>query len=307
MSRHYPRRGPAEGSRRTAFVLSGGGSLGAVQVGMLQALFESQVRPDFLIGTSVGAINAAWVAGRPEPHGMAELGDIWLRLRRHDVFPLSPLTSAAGLLGRSNHFISNDSLRSILVRNIPFQRLEEASVPLHIVATELKNGRAAILSSGSAVAALLASCAIPGVFPPVTIGRREYVDGGVANHTPVTVAIELGATEIYVMPVGYPWLNREPTNALGMALHALARIFEQKLEAEVAANREIAEIHVMPVLDIADVSPADFSHTRELIEWGYRAARRRLGSVTNGRANRATVPEKASKGFRLEPSPARAA
>jgi NTE family protein len=109
------------------------------------------------------------------------------------------------------------------------------------------------------------------------------------------------------MPVGYPWLNREPTNALGMALHALARIFEQKLEAEVAANREIAEIHVMPVLDIADVSPADFSHTRELIEWGYRAARRRLGSVTNGRANRATVPEKASKGFRLEPSPARAA
>src|SRR5205807_435691 len=79
--------------------------------------------------------------------------------------------------------------------------------------------------------ALLASCAIPGVFPPVTIGRREYVDGGVANHTPITVAIELGADEIYVLPVGYPWLNREPTNALGMALHALARIVEQKLDA----------------------------------------------------------------------------
>lgn len=274
---------------------------------MLRALFESNIRPDFLIGTSVGAVNAAWVAGRPQADGMTELGDIWLGLRRHDVFPISPFTSAAGLLGRRNHFISSDNLRSILLKNIPFQRLEDASVPVHIVATEMKSGSAAILNSGPAVPALLASCAIPGVFPPVTIGRRDYVDGGVANQTPVSVAIELGATEIYVLPVGYPWLNREPTNALGMALHALARIFEQKLEAEVAANREVADIHVLPALDIADVSPADFSHTGELIEWGYRSARRCLGRVRSGRANGAAAPEKADKGFRLEPTPARAA
>ena len=295
----------ARGNGRTAFVLSGGGSLGAVQVGMIRALFEHGVRPDMLIGTSVGAVNAAWVAGRPEPDGMAELEDIWLGLRRQDVFPLSPMTGARGLLGRANHFISNSSLRRILETHIPYRRLEEAAIPVHIVATELKSGRATILASGPAVPALLASCAIPGVFPPVEIGRRDYVDGGVANHTPVTVAIELGAEKIYVLPVGYPWLNREPTNALGMALHALARIVEQKLEAEVTANRAAADIHVMPAHDLADVSPADFSHTRELIEWGYSAARRDLGS-SNGRAHVAT-PEKPTKALNLQPNPARAA
>ncbi len=290
----------AERNRRVAFVLSGGGSLGAVQIGMLQALLEKGIRPDFLVGTSVGAINAAWVAGRPDHDGILELADIWLGLRRRNVFPISPLTSAAGLLGRSNHFIPNQNLRLILERYVPFKRIEEAAVPLHVVATDLKSGRAAVLTSGPAIPALLASCAIPGVFPPVTIGRREYVDGGVANHTPITVAIETGATEIYVLPVGYPWLNREPTNALGMALNALARIVEQKLDAEVAAHRDSTNIHVMPALDLADVSPADFSRTRELIDWGYRSAKRAL-SAGNGRT---VLPEKAKKTLRLTPAEA---
>jgi NTE family protein len=291
-------------SGRCAFVLSGGGSLGAVQVGMLRALFERELCPDFVIGTSVGSVNAAWVAGNPEPAGVDDLAEIWLGLRRQDVFPLSPLTGARGLLGRSNHFIANDNLRSLLERHIPYERLEEARLPLHVIATELKSGRATILNTGPAVPALLASCAIPGVFPPVTIGKREYVDGGVANHTPITVAIELGATRIYVLPVGYPWLNKEPTNALGMALHALARIVELKLDAEVAANREVADIHVLPALDLADVSPADFSHTKELIDWGYKAATRYLGSANNGRS---AVPEKAKRTLRLNPFASRAA
>jgi NTE family protein len=270
---------------------------------MLQALFENDVQPDFFVGASVGAVNAAWAAGRPELDDVDALADIWLGLRRQDVFPLSPLTSARGLLGRSNHLISNQSLRSVLEQNIPFDRLEHAAVPVHIVATELKSGRATILASGPAVPAMLASCAIPGVFPPVTIGRREYVDGGVANHTPVTVAIELGASEIYVLPVGYPWLNREPTNALGMALNALARIVEQRLDAEVAACRSVASIHVMPALDLADVSPADFSRTRELIDWGYRSARRYL-TDGNGTALNVVAPERARKTPRLSPAQA---
>jgi len=304
MSRTSPRQPAGEGTGSCAFVLSGGGSLGAVQVGMLRALFENGLCPDFLIGTSVGAVNAAWVAGRPEPDSVDDLAEIWLGLRRQDVFPLSPLTGARGLLGRSNHFISNDNLRDLLERHIPYRRLEEAARPVHIVATELKSGRATILTSGPAVPALLASCAIPGVFPPVAIGRRDYVDGGVANHTPITVAIELGAREIYVLPVGYPWLNKEPTNALGMALHALARIVEQKLDAEVEANRSVADIHVLPALDIADVSPADFSHTRDLIDWGYKAARRYLGGAVNGRS---AIPERAKRTLQLDPSAVRAA
>lgn len=302
MNGSSPRRIVGGGAHRlVAFVLSGGASLGAVQVGMLRALFEQGVRPDVLVGTSVGAVNAAWTAGHPDDDGVAGLADVWLSLRRGDVFPLSPLASAAGLLGRSNHFIPNTNLQAVLEKNIAFRRLEESTVPLHVVATDLKSGRATVLSSGPAVPALLASCAIPGIFPPVTIGRRDLVDGGVANHTPITVAIELGATDIYVLPVGYPWLNREPTNALGMALHALARIVEQKLDAEVAANRELANIQVMPVLDIADVSPADFSHTKELIDWGYRAARRSLGA-SNGHVVSGAVAR--SKKVRFDPQAA---
>ena len=266
---------------------------------MLRALFEKDISPDFMIGASVGAVNAAWVSGQPAPESVDDLAEIWMGLRRQHVFPLSPLTGARGLLGRSNHLISSDSLRELLEQHIPYRRLEEATLPVHIVATDLKSGRATILTSGPAVPALLASCAIPGVFPPVTIGRRELVDGGVANHTPITVAIELGAKKIYVLPVGYPWLNKEPTNALGMALHALARIVEQKLDAEVAANRGVADIHVLPALDIADVSPADFSHTKELIDWGYKAARRYLGGAVNGRS---AIPERARRTLQLDPS-----
>lgn len=271
---------------------------------MLRALLERDLCPDFVIGTSVGAVNAAWIAARPDASSIDELAEIWLGLRRNDVFPLSPLTGMRGLLGRSNHLISNDNLRSLLERHIPYERLEDAQLPLNVMATDLKSGRATILNSGPAVPALLASCAIPGVFPPVTIGHRELVDGGVANHTPITVAIELGATRIYVLPVGYPWLNKEPTNALGMALNALARIVELKLDAEVTANRGVADIHVLPALDLADVSPADFSHTKELIDWGYKAAVRYLGSATNGRG---AVPERAKRTLRLNPFASRAA
>jgi len=286
-----------------AFVLSGGASLGAVQVGMLRALYERGIRPDMLIGTSVGAVNSAWIAGRPDPEGVERLCEIWVSLRRQDVFPFDPLMSAAGLLGRTNHFISNNALRGLLEKHLPFERLEEASVPIHVVTTDLKSGRATIMTSGPVVPALLASCAIPGVFPPVTIGRREYIDGGVASQTPMSVALELGASDVYVLPVGYPWLNREPTNALGMALHALARIIEQKLDAEVERNRDRADIHVLPTLDVADVSPADFSHTRELIDWGYRSTRRYLGTC-NRRAQSSPDPARKTT---LELDPARAA
>ena len=277
MNRRAPRR-PASAGGLTAFVLSGGGSLGAVQVGMLQALTESGIMPDLLLGTSVGAVNAAWLAARPDHAGALELGDIWCRLRRQDIFPISPWSSARGLFGRSNHLISNASLRDVLRRNLPYNNLEQAAVPVHVITTELKTGRAVMMSSGPAIPALLASTAIPGIFPPVTIGRRDFIDGGVANQTPIAAAIGQGATRIFVLPVGYPWLRQDSTNALGMALHALSRFIEQKVDAEVAASRGLAEIHVLPTVEVPAISPADFSHTPELILKGYRSVLRHLAS-----------------------------
>lgn len=281
------------GRRRVAFVLSGGGSLGALQVGMLQALFDSGIRPDMMVGTSVGAINAAWVGAWPDAGGMRRLAEIWRGLRRDDVFPLG-WTAAMGLLGRGKHLISNAGLRAIIEQNVPYERIEHAIVPVHIVATDLKSGRAVVLSSGEVVPALLASSAIPGVFPSVTIGRRELVDGGVANHTPIAAAIERGAQQIYVLPIGYPWLHEKPTNALGMALQALARLVEQRLEQEIAIYEKTAEIFIVPAMDPLAVSPADFTHTAELIERGYSSADRLLESIgrkrpTATRARRSVI------------------
>ena len=251
---------------------------------MLEALTEAGICPDLLIGTSVGAVNAAFMGADPCHEGAIRLGEIWRGLRRQDIFPLSPWSSARGLLGRSNHVISNQSLKTVLERNLPYDRLEDAATPVHVITTELKTGRAALMSSGPAVPALLASTAIPGIFPPVTIGRREFVDGGVANHTPIAGAIELGATRIFVLTVGYPWLRQEPANALGMALQALARFVEQKLDAEVAAYGRVAEIHVLPTLEGLAVSPADFSHTEELMTRGCKSARKYISSVLHAPA-----------------------
>lgn len=294
LTRQTPRQGK---SGRVAFVLSGGSSLGAVQVGMLQALTESRIRPDFLIGTSVGAVNAAWMAARPDHAGALELAEIWASLRRQDIFPLSPWVGAAGLLGRANHVVPNTNLKEVLKKHIPFRRIEDARIPLHVITTELRTGRAVSHCSGPTIPALLASTAIPGVFPPVTIGRREFVDGGVANHTPITAAIELGAQEIYVLPVGYPWLLQEPSNALGMALYALARFVEQKLDAEVEANKHVANIHVLPAPEPLPISPADFSHSGELIARGLKSARRYLGAAEKG------TEKEDDKHLRVKPSP----
>jgi NTE family protein len=299
------RAGQAPG--KTAFVLSGGSSLGAIQVGMIQALMEAGVRPDFLIGTSVGAINATWLAAQPDPEGAQKLAEIWCSLRRQDVFPFNPWAGALGLFGRTNHVISNSGLRSILEKNLPVERLEQTAVPVHVIATDLKNARAVMISSGPAIPALLASSAIPGVFPPVTIGRRALVDGGVANHTPIAAAIELGATRVIVLPVGYPRVGNQPTNALGMALHALARFVEVRLEVEVQAYRHAAEILVLPTVDTAPISPADFSRTPELIRLAYRSSRRYLAATASRPP--ALLPTKVgrSRQARIEPREERVA
>lgn len=269
----------ARGTGKTAFVLSGGGSLGAIQVGMLQALMEAGVRPDFMIGTSVGAVNAAWLATQPDVPGAQKLAEIWSGLRRQDIFPLNPWAGALGLFGRTNHVIPNAGIRAVLEKNLPYHRLEEAEVPVHVVTTDLKSGRAVVISSGPVVPALLASTAIPGVFPPVTIGRRDLIDGGVAHHTPIAAAIELGASRVFVLPIGYPWVRNQPANALGMALHALARMVEQRLEAEAGIYRDAAQIHMLPIVDEILVSPTDFSRTQDLIRLAYRSSRRYLAAA----------------------------
>ena len=203
----------------TAFVLSGGASHGAVQVGMLQALAERKVHPDLVFGASAGALNAAWVAGDPRLEHLDGLVGVWTSLRARDVFPLRPLTGLLGFLGRRDSLVSAAGLRAVVSRNLRFERLEDAPIPLCVVATEVTSGREVALDHRRRARR---DHRQRHRYRGVPAGRRRrttLMDGGVVNNTPISNAIDAGATRIYVLPTGYACdLQHVPRSAIGMTL-----------------------------------------------------------------------------------------
>lgn len=274
------------GSRSaTVFVLAGGGSLGAVEVGMLQALVEAGVTPDLVVGASVGAINGVHFAAAPDADGVARLGEIWRRIGRGDVFPVSVTRSIRALLGGSNALVSPNGLRSLLEEHLPCERLEETAVPAHVVATDFVSGAEIVLSQGSAAEAVLASAAIPAVFPPVVLDGRPLVDGGIANNTPITAAERLGAERIIVLPTGFSChADPVPRSAIGVALHALNLLIARQLVSDAQRLHGRVELHVVPPLCPLARSAYDFSGTDELIERAAKSTRRWLekGGLEDG-------------------------
>lgn len=267
----------------TAFVLSGGGSLGAVQVGMLLALSDRRITPDLLVGTSVGALNAAYLGGDPGPAGVRRLAEVWERLRRADVFPTPGTAALAALAGRGDHLVSSSPLRRLIESNLPYDQLEHATLPVTVVATEVTTGYEVVLSSGPATDAVLASASLPGVFPPVRLGDHLLMDGGVVNNTPISVARSLGADRIVVVPTGYACaLTEPPRSALGMVLHAFTVAIQRRLIADVNAlqdeDQNAVELLVLPPPCPVSVSPVDFGHSAELIGVARASARAWLDS-----------------------------
>lgn len=256
----------------TAFVFSGGGSLGAAQVGMLEALYEHGVVPDYVVGTSIGAINAAWVAGQPDLDGARALAKIWVDVRRRDVFPSSLLTGIGGLMGQRNHIIASHALRRLVERHLVFQNLEDAAIPIGVVCADVNSGIETLLTRGSAIDAVIASSAIPGVFPPVMIAGRPHVDGGITNNAPISHAVQWGATTVYVLATGYSCAMRKaPNSALGIVLQALNLLVQRRLGEDIAFYQNRIDLRVVPPLCPISVSPVDFSHTAELIERAHQS------------------------------------
>ena len=255
---------------RTAFVFAGGGSLGAIQVGMLHALLEAGLRPDFVVGSSVGAMNAAYFAGAPDVDGVSRLADIWLSLRRADIFPLT-LSNALSLFRHPDSIVDPSRLRHLIEANLSFAQLEDARIPLHVMATD-QQGLGVRLSTGPAADAILASAAVPGIFPPVTIAGRQLMDGAIAANTPLRLAVELGATRIVVLPTGYACaLKQAPSGVIAKALHAVTLLIAWQLMHEIEVMPQGTRVHVAPALCPLEVSPYDFSASRTLIERARRS------------------------------------
>src|SRR5882672_632342 len=251
---------------KTAFVLAGGGSLGAVQVGMLKALTRAGIVPDLVVGASVGALNGAYFAAQPDDAGVKRLERIWSRLHRGDIFPLSPLHSLLAILGRRDHLITSSPLRSLVESELPCEKLENARIPCYVVATDVLDGTEVVIAAGPLTTALLASAAIPAVFPHVTLDGRHLMDGAIANNTPISTALKLGATRVIVLPTGMSCaLEKPPRGAVGFALHALNLLVMRQLLSDIERFSDRAELAVVPPLCPVTASAYDFSQTADLI------------------------------------------
>jgi len=241
--RHYA--APVAG--KTAFVLGGGGVLGATQIGMLRALLERGVVPELVVGSSVGALNGAMVAADPSPAGLDVLTGLWTELSRAGVFSDSVLSQAARLARHRTHLHSADPLHRLLQRNLPVTRIEELAVPFQCVAACIETAGSHWFAEGELAGALVASCSVPGLFPPARIGREHFLDGGLVHSIPVGRAVALGAERIFVLHVGrieqplrpprWPW-------EVGLVAFEIAR--RHRFVEEMASLPNSIEVHVLP-------------------------------------------------------------
>ena len=261
--------------QKTAFVFAGGGSLGAIQVGMLRVLLSAGVQPDFVVGTSVGAMNAAYFAGAPNADGVERLAEIWFGLRRREVFPVT-FKSAFGLLRHPESVIDSVGLRHLIETNLAYALLEDATLPVHVTATDVE-GMAVVLSKGPAIDAILASTAIPGVFPPVRIDGQALMDGAIARNSPIRVAADLGASRIVVLPTGYACaLDEPPKGAMTWALHAITLLIAWRLIHDLERLADEIDVCIVPTLCPLEVLPYDFSASRHLMQRAEESTRKWL-------------------------------
>jgi NTE family protein len=260
--------------RPVGYVLGGGGSLGAIQVGMLQALAERDVPPDVVAGSSVGSLNGAVLA--LDPKGAANrLSHLWARLTRAQVFPGGLLAQARTLQHTHTHLFPSTGLTDIITGFIgPERTFADLALPFAAVTTDIATARPHVLREGPLLPALLASTAIPGIFAPAELGPLRLYDGGLVANVPMRQAIAMGARSLVVLDCNFPGNIPEVSGSIAEVLFYTAMVTmraQAVLEAPlVAAEVPVVYLHGPEPLR---VSPLDFRQTGTLIETAYEAAR----------------------------------
>lgn len=257
------------GNESVAFAMSGGGSRGACQVGMLKALFEAGIEPSLITGTSAGAVNAGYIARFPDR--LDELEAIWMRLRTRDVFPGGRVRTLTNYV-RYGHIHSAAAWEAFLRAQAGDTRFEDAPIRCAIVAVRLSDGERTVFDSGEMVPAMMASTAIPGVFPPYRIGDALYVDGGVLEYLPLPAAFERGATVVYAMDCSYFSVGRGVAGSVVDRASRISASASVRHQTELAATRGRTVHHLRPTLPDFDDS-RNFAFTRHLIDAGYEYTR----------------------------------
>lgn len=267
----------------TAFVFGGGAGHGSLQVGMLRALVERGIRPDVITGTSSGALNALIFAADPTLDAVDRLELLWLSARRRDLFRINPWTIGRAVLGTHSYLASSASLRRLLSSTLPVERIEDTEIPLAIALTDTESRRRVVVHAGPALQTLMASSAVPGLFPAVRFGGREYIDGGITSDPPVAPAVELGATRAYVMPVGWPIVEPFRGNAVLRSADTVDWLCWRIADFELAAAAPQCRIDLLPSPSTRMMTPFDLGATKRLIDEAYELASEWLDLPEAGR------------------------
>lgn len=273
---------------RTAFVLSGGGNQAVCQVGMLRALLERDVVPDVLVGTSAGAWNASVIAAVPSLEGVDRLVETWEKLRGDVVFPGGRFSRAWNLLTRDDHLFENDGLRELLANSGTPETFSDLVVPLRVVACDLETGEEVVFAAGPLVPALLATAALPGLFPPIRHDGRILVDGAVVDTVPLSHALAGPVDRVYVLPIDNELNSRNLRSPIDVAIRAFAISRRQRFDIELRNVPESIDVVVLPAPE--DERPVtDFSDPKVLIDRAHHLAERALDDAEAGRRKRASL------------------
>jgi NTE family protein len=276
-----------------AFVMSGGGNLGSIQVGMLKALFEAGIKPDILVGTSIGSVNAAFLAADPSVEHADKLCELWRNARSRDAFSWNPLRMAHAALRRGALF-PPESWRRFLSEQITYERIEDAAVPLRIMVTDFEDGSPVILDSGSVIDAVMASTCLPGIFPPQQIGDHLYLDGVLAEQVPLKPAVDAGADTVYVFAVSHASPAPDARSPGQILRHALTILLfpRIRLDALQLSDRH-PELRIVQIPSVgAEVALWDMSQHDQLIDRAYEATKKFLAERDEEEtADVASVPE----------------
>ncbi len=275
-----------------AFVLSGGGNRGALEVGALQALFAYGIRPDLVVGTSAGAMNAAFLATDPTALGADRLAGLWLKVRAEDVYPGGYLAPAWRLLTGKDSFYSGDALRRFVRRHMPpgVTTFADLKIPLYITAADLRTRTLYLFGddlNAPLLDAVLASAAVPAILPPIYRDGQQLVDGGIVANVPISIALDKGAKTIYAINVGY---SGEPTaparGLLEIASRAIATMQYQNLldDLERVSYTPGVTLHHIRISAFPNLSFRDFSHAAEMIAEGRRVTEEYLSNPQPVRA-----------------------
>jgi NTE family protein len=265
---------------RNVFVLSGGSSRGAAQVGMMRELLEAGIVPDAFVGTSVGSLNCVYMSQNPCVDRLSQLEQNWLQLSGKEVFGGSKLTMVRNILSRHPYLYHPEGLARLISEWAPVELLEELPTPVRAVTTHMGTGRPAYHDRGNLHDILMASTSMPGIFPPVALPEPDtarpslHVDGGVGDLVPIAGAIGLSPTRVFVLDVTVPPLLERPRNPLDIVVASLGVSMRLRPVADFGHGVQITHVHAQTV----NVSTTDFSKTRELIAAGRKAAQEALAA-----------------------------